>query len=60
MLKFDYLVEIDNYLYDNLGGEIVDVVDKEKDGDVQDFLVNIMENDYVDFLVFKVEKKKFC
>lgn len=60
MLKFDYLVEIDKYLYDNLGGEIVDVVDKEKDGDVQDFLVNIMENDYVDFLVFKVEKKKFC
>lgn len=60
MLKFDYLVEIDKYLNDNLGGEIVDVVDKEKDGDVQDFLVNIMENDYVDFLVFKVEKKKFC
>lgn len=60
MLKFDYLVEIDKYLYDNLGGEIVDVVDKEKDGDVQDLLVNIMENDYVDFLVFKVEKKKFC
>lgn len=60
MLKFDYLVEIDKYLYDNLGGEIVDVVDKEKDGDVQDLLVNIMENDYIDFLVFKVEKKKFC
>lgn len=59
-LKSDHSVETDKHLYDNLGGETVDAVDKEKDGDVQDPLVNTMENDYVDSLAFKVEKKKSC
>ncbi|XP_065926925.1 uncharacterized protein [Magallana gigas] len=59
-LKSDHSVETDKHLYDNLGGETVDAVDKEKDGDVQDPLVNTMENDYIDSLAFKVEKKKSC
>lgn len=60
LFKSDHSVETDKHLYDNLGGETVDAVDKEKDGDVQDPLVNTMENDYVDSLAFKVEKKKSC
>lgn len=56
----DHSVETDKHLYDNLCGETVDAADKKKDGNRQDPLVNTMENDYVDSLAFKVEKKKSC
>lgn len=58
--KSDHSVETDKNLYDNLCEEIADAADKEKDGNGQDPLVNTMENDYVDSLAFKVEKKKSC
>lgn len=58
--KSDHSVETDKHLYDNLCEEIADAADKEKDGNGQDPLVNTMENDYVDSLAFKVEKKKSC